>query len=117
MAPAICCVCEGSSFSNCASGPPTCSECETVCNNVGATMRACCNAPDCDEGVADACVIGTLCQQVEVGPGFCDGTCTDAPAAAEAPVVSPAVLLLALVLLGGLGAFDLARRARRGGSS
>jgi hypothetical protein len=112
MATAICCVCEGSTFSNCASGPPSCAECESVCATLGATMRACCNAENCSGGVADACpTAGTLCQQTEVGPGFCDGTCTN-PAPASAPVLTTRLLLLALVLLGGFGMFDLRRRMR-----
>jgi len=63
-------------------------------------------------GVADNCpMAATLCQQTEIGPGFCDGTCT-APASAPAPALTPAALLIGLVLLGGFGAFDLRRRVR-----
>jgi hypothetical protein len=75
-------------------------------------MRACCATQNCSQGVADDCpTAGTLCQQTEVGPGFCDGTCTGA-ASAPAPALTPGVLLIALVLLGGLGVFDLRRRVR-----
>jgi hypothetical protein len=112
MATAICCVCEGSVASNCASGPASCSDCASVCATVGATMRACCATQNCADGVADDCPMqATLCQQTEIGPGFCDGTCTS-PATTPAPALTPAVLLIALVLLGGLGAFDLQRRMR-----
>jgi len=112
-ASAICCICEGRSVSNCASGPPSCAECVSLCETLGGTMRACCNTANCSGGVADDCpTAGTLCQQIEIGPGFCDGTCT-AAAAAPAPALTPAVLLVALVLLGGFGAFDLRRRVRK----
>jgi hypothetical protein len=114
VAPAICCVCEGSVANNCASGPPSCAECESVCATLGASVRACCPAANCSGGVADDCPsAGTLCQQTEIGPGFCDGTCT-AAVAAPAPVLGPGVLLIALVLLGALGVFDLRRRVRSG---
>ena len=114
MATAICCVCEGSVASNCASGPPSCADCQSVCETVGATMRVCCEAPNCSQGVADDCpMAATLCQQTEIGPGFCDGTCM-ASATAPAPALTPRVLLIALVLLGGFGAFDLRRRVRNG---
>jgi len=114
MASAICCVCEGSVASNCASGPPSCADCQSVCATLGATMRVCCEAPNCSQGVADSCpAAGTLCQQTEIGPGFCDGTCM-ASATAPAPTLTPRLLLIALVLLGGFGAFDLRRRARNG---
>lgn len=112
VATAICCVCEGSVASNCASGPPSCAECASVCATVGATMRVCCANENCSQGVADSCpTAGTLCQQTEIGPGFCDGTCT-APASAPAPVLTHGLLLVVLVLLGALGAFDLRRRVR-----
>jgi hypothetical protein len=115
MATAICCVCEGSVASNCASGPLSCGDCRSVCASVGATMRACCEAPNCSQGVADECpMAGTLCQQTEIGPGFCDGTCTAASTSAPAPALTPGALLIALVLLGGFGAFDLRRRMRNG---
>jgi hypothetical protein len=111
---AICCVCEGSTFSNCASGPPSCAECASLCETLGAAMRACCNAENCRGGVADDCpTAGTLCQQTEIGPGFCDGTCTD-PAPTSAPVLTPGLLLTMLAFLGGFGLLDLRRRVQSG---
>lgn len=93
---AMCCVCEGGASNSCfgaSSEPRTCAACAAACDELGSTMRTCCDAvADCSGGLADACgSFNDVCQQMATGSGFCDGLCTDPPTAtpSETPTSTP----------------------------
>jgi len=107
MAEAVCCVCEGvTTMDGCAAFGLDCDVCSLQCATVGGTVRACCDAvTDCGAGVADTCGSSGACYQTAVGPGFCDGTCTDSlpPSPTATVTITPTETLTVTPTVTGTG--------------
>jgi hypothetical protein len=91
-----CCVCEGVTLASneCEPFVNSCDAiCPGICAALGGTVRACCETFDCSGGVADSCPAQhSVCDQTAIGPGFCDGSCTDSVATATPTVTATATV-------------------------